>query len=252
MKKLLESLKPYRAYFLMIAMGVTLLAMVWTSKHWLSNIVGILGMLLILSGFVLGTKKMESDFDKKMEEVNPYFFDDIVDEKRWQRALNIGVVAFLILTFVAIGFLRIKTNNLVQEGFYALVCSAIGIAVASAATHILLKKFTFLKTEHEAQAKIISCLWASIGFAVGIVLICFTFFTAPVSIRKVKVAITEIHENKTRKGNDFIRVKLSDDEIKLRPNSVKLEALQNQDSVVLTIHKSCFLGFEYIGDIQPN
>jgi hypothetical protein len=252
MKKLLENLKPYRAYLLLIAIGIAMLSIVWTSQHWLSNIVGTLGMLLIFSGLVLGTKKMERDFDKKIEEENPYFFNDLVYEKRWQKALKIGAIVFMLLPFGAIGLFRIKTNNLVQEGFYTLVCSAIGIAVASVFTYILLKKIPSLKPNSEAQMNVVSAIWAGIGLSLGVMLISFTFFTAPVSIRKVKVAITEIHENKTRKGNDFIRVKLSDDEIKLRPNSVKLEALQNQDSVVLTIHKSCFLGFEYIDDIQPN
>ncbi len=207
-------------------------------------------MVFATSGVILviiGLMKWKIYFEKKEEEDDPYFNDDPVYEKFWEKLLHYGSVLIVLSGFIGFMIATMWTENLIREGEFMLISILGGVLLVAVSFMFLKKKFPFVFIKNATRYKELNLTGFGLGFHFVTFMALLTFLPAPVSSRLQKVSIVE---HGSEKNEAFIWVDYQGKTMKLRPNRDDFRLLKGKDATTLVISKS-ILGFEYTCEMLP-
>ncbi len=244
MRYILSKLKPHWPPLKLILIGSVILLVIQYLKiknSWTFFIEISSGILVII-----GLMKWKIYFEKK-EEDDPYFNDDPVYEKLWEKLLHYGSVLFVLTGFISFMIATMWTENLIREGQFILVSILGGVLLVAGIFQLVKKKFPFVFIKNATRYKELNLTGFGLGFHFVTLMALLTFFPAPVSNRLQKVAIVE---HGSEKNEAFIWVDYQGKTMKLRPNRDDFRLLKGKGATTLVINKS-ILGFEYACEMLP-
>ncbi len=201
-------------------------------------------MVIETSGAILviiGLMKWKIYFQNKEEEDDPYFNDDPVYEKLWEKLLHYGSVLVVLTGFIGFMIATMWTENLIREGKFMLISILGGVVLVAVTFYLVRKRFPFVFIKNATRFKELNLVRFGMVFHAITFMALFTFLPAPVSSRLLKVSIVE-HGSEKKKA--YIRVDYQGETMKLRPNRDDFRLLIGKDSTTLVINES-ILGFEY-------
>lgn len=239
MKNILQKLKPHWPPVKLILTGSLIMLLIHFLKlkgGWI-KVIDIVGAILVIIGLI----KWKLYFEKKDKEEDPYFDDDPVYEKGWEKMLHYGSVFFAIIGFFCLPIATMWTENLIQEEKFMLTSILGGIVSVAAVYWLAKKKFPFVFIKNATRYKELNLTGFGMVFHAVNLMALITFLPAPVSSRLLKVPIVEHGQAKSMV---YIWVSYHGETMKLRPNREDYQLLKGKDSTTLVISKSV-LGFEY-------
>lgn len=236
----MEKLKAYRLPLILVAIGVALLAAVWTvSVKWISWPVGIAAFLFIL----LGLQMANNIADHQAEEEYPDYKGEVAFSTTGEKILHYFGYALLLLTGLGITLLGKYFENTISGTAFFFECALAGLLFA-----VLFYKFFKLgyKAFFLNNEKRISAIMGYCAFVMASAIWGQAYYNiATASHVEHRTVYVAKKSKNISKGTLYVFLNMDGKEERFNPSAKDYASITQGDSVILTYGKGN-LGYYYI------
>lgn len=225
-------------------LGVALIFLGWTSTFWLLSALAFLGMLMIIIALFTTAQILE----ERQEAEDPYYFDDLVLDKRWEKVLNWGSGILMIVGFLLLAYLDSWGENIIRQFWFFVLCGGIGAVIASVFMFFWKKWKPHIFIKNETRQKELSCIWLGIIFFVIAGCEGLMFFTPSKYSHHETVEIMK-HGADQSNPERTIWINWNGEKMELHPTLEAYNATKGRESATLVIHRGV-VGFDFVKAIE--